>query len=68
MKASSRSNHHHLAKHSLASEVDVELHFGSTDPKEVAREIARLGQKQLQVCSYCWLMHRLRLSLVTLPT
>ena len=43
---SSRS--HHLAKHSLSSEVDVKLHFGSTDPKEIAREVAKLGQKQLQ--------------------
>ena len=44
------SRSHHLAKHSLADEVDVQLHFGSTDPKEISREVAKLGQKQLQVC------------------
>ena len=39
---------HHLAKHSISSDVDVKLHFGSTDPKEIAKEVAKLGQKQLQ--------------------
>ena len=28
---------------------DMEQHFGSADPKEVAREINRLGQRELQV-------------------
>ena len=46
MGNSSRS--HHLLKHSLP-EVDVLHHFGSTEPKEVSREINKLGQRDLQV-------------------
>ncbi len=46
MGNSSRS--HHLLKHSLP-EVDVLHHFGSIEPKEVSREINKLGQRDLQV-------------------
>ena len=45
MGNSSRS--HHLLKHSLP-EVDVLHHFGSIEPKEVSREINKLGQRDLQ--------------------
>lgn len=40
---------HHLAKHCLSGEIDLQLHFGTADPKEIGKEVARLGQKQLQV-------------------
>lgn len=38
----------HLLKHTLP-EINVEEHFGTTDGKEIAKEIARMGQKELQV-------------------
>lgn len=42
------SRSHHLLKHALP-EVDVREHFGSIEPKEITREINRLGQRELQV-------------------
>jgi hypothetical protein len=42
------SRSHHLLKHALP-EVDVKEHFGSIEPKEITREINRLGQRELQV-------------------
>ncbi len=42
------SRSHHLLKHALP-EVDVKEHFGSIEPKEITREISRLGQRDLQV-------------------
>ncbi|CAL8461745.1 g1276 [Coccomyxa elongata] len=41
------SRSHHLLKHALP-EVDVKEHFGSIEPKEITREINRLGQRDLQ--------------------
>lgn len=39
---------HHLLKHKLP-QTDVQTHFGTTDPKELAKEITRMGQRELQV-------------------
>lgn len=47
-KMGNGSRSHHLLKHALP-EVDVKEHFGSIEPKEITREINRLGQRDLQV-------------------
>ena len=41
------SRSHHLLKHALP-DVDVKEYFGSIEPKEIMREINRLGQRELQ--------------------
>ena len=41
--------HHHLLRHCPLPDTDIVQHFGSTEPKEVSREINRLGQRDLQV-------------------
>ena len=42
------SRSHHLLKHALP-DVDVKEYFGSIEPKEITREINKLGQRELQV-------------------
>ncbi len=51
---SSKTGRSHLLRHTLP-EIDVAEHFGTTDGKEIAKEIARMGQKELQVghCAVC---------------
>jgi hypothetical protein len=48
-----------LLKHALP-EVDVKEHFGSNEPKEITREINRLGQRELQVSPLCSSLLRCR--------
>ena len=47
-KMGNGSRSHHLLKHTMPA-VDIMQHFGSAEPKEVAREINKLGQRDLQV-------------------
>jgi ribosome maturation protein Sdo1 len=52
----SKTGRSHLLRHTLP-EIDVAEHFGTTDGKEIAKEIARMGQKELQVnCCEIWEM------------
>lgn len=44
----SKTGRSHLLRHTLP-EIDVAEQFGTTDGKEIAKEIARMGQKELQV-------------------
>ncbi len=39
----------HLLKHEVPENVDSNLHFGTDDKKEIARIVAAMGQRQLQV-------------------
>ncbi|BDA44385.1 hypothetical protein COCOBI_05-5690 [Coccomyxa sp. Obi] len=43
----SKTGRSHLLRHTLP-DIDVAEHFGTTDGKEIAKEIARMGQKELQ--------------------
>lgn len=55
--AMSKTGRSHLLRHTLP-EIDVTEHFGTTDGKEIAKDIARMGQKELQVifswACECW--------------
>ena len=39
----------HLLKHEVPENVDCVVHFGTDDKKEIARLVAAMGQRQLQV-------------------
>lgn len=39
----------HLLKHEVPENVDSVFHFGTDDKKEIARLVAAMGQRQLQV-------------------
>ena len=39
----------HLLKHEVPESVDSVFHFGTDDKKEIARLVAAMGQRQLQV-------------------
>lgn len=39
---------HHALKQAMPI-TDIMEHFGSAEPKEIAREVNRLGQRELQV-------------------
>ena len=39
----------HLLKHEVPDNVDTAGHFGTDDKKEIARKVAAMGQRQLQV-------------------
>ena len=39
----------HLLKHEVPEKVDSVHHFGTDDKKEIARLVATMGQRQLQV-------------------
>ena len=41
----------HLLRHTLPDIKDLAEYFGSEDPKDIARDIAKMGQKELQVGS-----------------
>ena len=45
--ASLKAGRSHLLRHTLP-EIDIAEHFGTTDGKEIAKDIARMGQKELQ--------------------
>jgi hypothetical protein len=47
-RAGGRARSHHLLKHVLPH-TDVKTHFGTVEPKEIVKEINRMGQKELQV-------------------
>ena len=42
----------HLLKHEVPDNVDTAGHFGTDDKKEIARKVAAMGQRQLQVSPY----------------
>ena len=42
----------HLLKHEVPDNVDTAGHFGTDDKKEIARRVAAMGQRQLQVNIY----------------
>ena len=42
----------HLLKHEVPDNVDTAGHFGTDDKKEIARKVAAMGQRQLQVSRY----------------
>lgn len=39
----------HLLKHEVPESVDLVVHFGTDDKKEIARLVTAMGQRQLQV-------------------
>jgi hypothetical protein len=47
-RAGGRARNHHLLKHTLP-EGDVLTYFGTIEPKEIAKEISKMGQRELQV-------------------
>ena len=52
--ANTKAGRSHLLRHTLP-EIDIAEHFGTTDGKEIAKDIARMGQKELQVGMICHL-------------